>query len=190
MADDRDRHRFRNMPWGAPFIGRHLLIGALYMPPALLPRARAVPEGGAGKLAALLVALGLTRLRRRKVGEPGHGRRDGRSARTGREGGSKSGRSPTGSEVERTKVTERDRGRAATTPSEIPAKGWKDILWRVYQEFSKDRVLSVPRDRGLRIALWPCRGREYDQSAPRHAVRFPSGWGNGDYRRAGQERRV
>ena len=113
------------------------------MPPALLPRARAVPEGGAGKLAALLVALGLTRLRRRKVGESGHGRRDGRSARTGREGGSKGGRSPTGSEVERTKVTERDRGRAATTPSEIPAKGWKDILWRVYQEFSNDRVLSV-----------------------------------------------
>ncbi|WP_298966259.1 YihY/virulence factor BrkB family protein [uncultured Methylobacterium sp.] len=39
--------------------------------------------------------------------------------------------------------TEENRGRKAETPTEIPAKGWKDILYRVYVEFQKDRVLSV-----------------------------------------------
>jgi membrane protein len=38
---------------------------------------------------------------------------------------------------------EQGRGREATGPTEIPAKGWKDILWRVYEEFQKDRVSSV-----------------------------------------------
>lgn len=37
----------------------------------------------------------------------------------------------------------RDRGRAATTPSEIPARGWKDILLRVYDNISKHRVLAL-----------------------------------------------
>lgn len=35
------------------------------------------------------------------------------------------------------------RGRTADTPTEIPAKGWKDILWRVYERFNSDRVLSI-----------------------------------------------
>ena len=35
------------------------------------------------------------------------------------------------------------RGRGATTPTEIPAKGWKDIAWRVFQEFNDDRVMLV-----------------------------------------------
>ncbi len=35
------------------------------------------------------------------------------------------------------------RGRGATGPSEIPAAGWKDILWRTYKEISDDRVLLV-----------------------------------------------
>ncbi|WP_407520439.1 YihY/virulence factor BrkB family protein [Methylobacterium oryzisoli] len=39
--------------------------------------------------------------------------------------------------------TETDRGRKAEHPTEIPAKGWKDVLYRVYLEFQKDRVLSV-----------------------------------------------
>jgi membrane protein len=34
-------------------------------------------------------------------------------------------------------------GRSATRPSEIPARGWKDVLWRVYQEIGDDRVLLV-----------------------------------------------
>jgi membrane protein len=34
------------------------------------------------------------------------------------------------------------RGRSATRPSEIPAKGWKDILLRAYQGISDDRILA------------------------------------------------
>lgn len=35
------------------------------------------------------------------------------------------------------------RGRQADEPTAIPARGWKDILWRVYAEFSQDRLLAV-----------------------------------------------
>lgn len=40
-------------------------------------------------------------------------------------------------------ASEPGRGRQAETPTEIPAAGWKDILWRTYQEFSYDRLMSV-----------------------------------------------
>jgi membrane protein len=36
-----------------------------------------------------------------------------------------------------------DRGRQATSPSEIPAKGWKDILWRVYANIGDHRILAL-----------------------------------------------
>lgn len=35
------------------------------------------------------------------------------------------------------------RGRDADTPAEIPAKGWKDIVWRVYDGIQDDRVFLV-----------------------------------------------
>ncbi|MDB5571711.1 MAG: hypothetical protein JWN93_2894 [Hyphomicrobiales bacterium] len=35
------------------------------------------------------------------------------------------------------------RGRSADHPGEIPARGWKDIAWRVYEQIGKDRVLAV-----------------------------------------------
>ena len=35
------------------------------------------------------------------------------------------------------------RGRLADKPSEIPAKGWKDIIWRVYDGIQNDRILLV-----------------------------------------------
>jgi len=35
------------------------------------------------------------------------------------------------------------RGRRADTPTEIPARGWKDILWRVYEDISAHRLLMV-----------------------------------------------
>jgi membrane protein len=34
------------------------------------------------------------------------------------------------------------RGRSAEKPSDIPAQGWKDILWRVYAGISEDRILA------------------------------------------------
>ncbi len=40
-------------------------------------------------------------------------------------------------------AAEKGRGRSANTPAEIPARGWKDILWRTYEEFGKDRIMSV-----------------------------------------------
>jgi len=38
---------------------------------------------------------------------------------------------------------EQGRGREAATPTDIPARGWKDILWRIYEEITKDRILVV-----------------------------------------------
>lgn len=35
------------------------------------------------------------------------------------------------------------RGREAASPPEIPAPGWKDVAWRVIQEFRNDRIMSV-----------------------------------------------
>jgi membrane protein len=40
-------------------------------------------------------------------------------------------------------VERRDRGRLAETPSEIPARGWKDILLRVYANISEHRILAL-----------------------------------------------
>lgn len=34
-------------------------------------------------------------------------------------------------------------GRQVTRPQQIPAKGWKDILWRTVQEFMNDRLMLV-----------------------------------------------
>jgi membrane protein len=38
--------------------------------------------------------------------------------------------------------TDGGRGRSAEKPSDIPARGWKDILWRVYAGISDDRILA------------------------------------------------
>ncbi|MGB8630179.1 MAG: hypothetical protein WCD69_12430, partial [Xanthobacteraceae bacterium] len=35
------------------------------------------------------------------------------------------------------------RGRHAQTPWQIPWRGWKDILWRTYQQTGEDRLLAV-----------------------------------------------
>src|SRR5262245_3957512 len=35
------------------------------------------------------------------------------------------------------------RGRLASSPSEIPARGWKDILWRVYENINNHRIMAV-----------------------------------------------
>ena len=41
------------------------------------------------------------------------------------------------------RAADRGRGRGATNPAQIPAKGWKDILWRVYNQVGEDRLLAV-----------------------------------------------
>src|SRR3954471_24643525 len=35
------------------------------------------------------------------------------------------------------------RGRHAVSPGGIPARGWKDILWRTYEQLNEDRLLAV-----------------------------------------------
>ena len=49
------------------------------------------------------------------------------------------------------------RGRDAENPSEIPAKGWADILWRIWEEFGEDRILLVAGGTTfyLLLALFP-----------------------------------
>jgi membrane protein len=36
-----------------------------------------------------------------------------------------------------------DRGRRANNPAEIPAKGWKDILLRIYHGIGEDRIVAI-----------------------------------------------
>jgi len=38
---------------------------------------------------------------------------------------------------------EKGRGRHATTPEQIPPRGWNDIFWRVFWSLGEDRVLST-----------------------------------------------
>src|SRR5271168_1654805 len=66
-------------------------------------------------LSVLLIAIGFAR---RRAGEASPASGDCRQGETGR-------------------------GRSAETPSEIPARGWKDILWRVYRGISENRILLV-----------------------------------------------
>src|SRR5262245_37476467 len=39
--------------------------------------------------------------------------------------------------------SEDDRGRKASTPAEIPAKGWKDVVLRIYNGITEDRILAL-----------------------------------------------
>jgi membrane protein len=45
--------------------------------------------------------------------------------------------------VQRERVVEPGRGREARVPWDIPWLGWKDILWRTYQQMGEDRLLAV-----------------------------------------------
>jgi membrane protein len=38
---------------------------------------------------------------------------------------------------------DKERGRDARTPSELPSKGWRDIVWRIFDGIQQDRVLLV-----------------------------------------------
>ena len=41
------------------------------------------------------------------------------------------------------RATERGRGRSARSPSQIPWRGWRDIIVRTYQETQEDRLLAL-----------------------------------------------
>jgi membrane protein len=69
----------------------------------------------------------------------------------------KHARSSTEHHPEQVDPDNRDHGRDADAPSEIPALGWKDIVWRLWQEFNKDRVLLIAAGASfyLLLALFP-----------------------------------
>src|SRR6202044_4267951 len=41
------------------------------------------------------------------------------------------------------RAQESGRGRHAQAPWQIPWRGWKDILWRTYEQIGEDRLLAV-----------------------------------------------
>ena len=45
--------------------------------------------------------------------------------------------------VQHKRAHEPGRGRQADSPWQIPWRGWKDILWRTYQQIGEDRLLAV-----------------------------------------------
>jgi membrane protein len=45
--------------------------------------------------------------------------------------------------VDLARSREPGRGREANTPEQIPPRGWRDILWRVFWSISADRILST-----------------------------------------------
>jgi len=45
--------------------------------------------------------------------------------------------------ADQSREAEPGRGREATSPWQIPWQGWKDILWRVYEQMNDDRILAV-----------------------------------------------
>lgn len=52
-------------------------------------------------------------------------------------------RQSSGREASAAGADEADRGREATSPREIPAKGWRDILLRIWREIQEDRLTLV-----------------------------------------------
>ena len=94
--------------------------------------------GSFSRLATLLAGFAATKLVGVKRGTAGPAPGLGQAAAPAqrpherRNRGTSHERPHAGPEVARKELTEKDRGRDAETPSEIPAKGWKDVLWRVY----------------------------------------------------------
>lgn len=52
--------------------------------------------------------------------------------------------------AQRPSATDVQRGRQAMRPSQIPWKGWLDVLWRVFNEIEKDDILQVAAG----VAFW------------------------------------
>lgn len=70
--------------------------------------------------------------------------RGSRAARSGsrRRAGNETG-DGTSSDAPEAAARQPGRGREADQPTDIPARGWMDILWRVYGQIDEDRILAV-----------------------------------------------
>lgn len=94
-------------------------------------------KGGGWSVAAALGLMGVALLWDR-LAPPVRGTRPGEDEDFPENRGSQRNASPAD------RVTEvGDRGRQATSPSQIPAGGWKDILWRVYGNIGAHRILAL-----------------------------------------------
>ena len=71
----------------------------------------------------------------------GGGGKLSRRPATGAFGTTRSSDEPTG--VHYARAQELGRGRRAEAPWQVPWRGWKDILWRTYQQIGEDRLLAV-----------------------------------------------
>lgn len=74
-------------------------------------------------------------------GAPVRPNAEGVDQRTGAFGEARSTDEPKA--VQHARAHEDGRGREALSPTQIPWTGWKDILWRVYEEIQGDRLLAV-----------------------------------------------
>ena len=87
------------------------------------------------------VAMQLELGRKRATGAIGATGRTGTKGRTGAFGTRRSTDEPRLWQEARGRQA--GRGREATSPWQIPWRGWKDILWRTYQQLNEDRLLAV-----------------------------------------------
>ena len=94
-------------------------------------------------LALATALVGLVAFPRRAAAPTGQ--RADPGAQSGFAGSSARKPSPTheGSEAEAVARTEADRGRGASHPAEIPAKGWKDIALRTYRDIGENRLSLI-----------------------------------------------
>ncbi len=94
-------------------------------------------------LALATALVGLVAFPRRAAAPTG--RRADPGAQSGFAGSSARKPSPTheGREAEAVARTEADRGRGASHPAEIPAKGWKDIALRTYRDIGENRLSLI-----------------------------------------------
>ena len=69
--------------------------------------------------------------------------------------------------------TDSDRGRSADRPSDIPATGWRDILWRVWAQIGEDNISIVAAGVAFYVMLAAFSGHHRLRLAVR-AVRRPA----------------
>jgi membrane protein len=56
------------------------------------------------------------------------------------------------------KPTQAAHGRGATAPSPFPAAGWKDVLWRIYENLNEHRIVAIAAGVTFYtlLAIFPC----------------------------------
>ncbi|WP_267425659.1 YihY/virulence factor BrkB family protein [Methylobacterium sp. GC_Met_2] len=104
------------------------------------------PQGHASTVWTLALAtalIGLVALPRR-TGRPAEPAPDQSSDQSSdQDGARRPSPSHTGGAAHTVARTEADRGRGAATPTEIPAKGWKDIALRTYRAIGENRLSLI-----------------------------------------------